>query len=111
MPETSCGVLHIDIASAIEHAERNLGFWRQPAEEYRGTLKSNAGIVVGYQVGTRRRWRLDFDPRHGNWVHVNEEDFTVSKAQQKVIHRVDSISYHQVDLYYRKWTSQHGLPR
>ena len=110
MPERNCGVLHVTIAEAIEHAEKNLDFWRKPATEYWGTLKSNEGSVVGFQVTSRKRWRLDYDPdpKRQKWVHVNEENFDLPEHLQRVVHSVDSKNDLQVSLYYRKWTSKHN---
>jgi hypothetical protein len=60
--EVNCGQIHLSIADAIVHAEKNLGSFRKPAEKYMGTLKNNSHLVVGFQLSPRKRWRLDFDP-------------------------------------------------
>jgi hypothetical protein len=59
--EVNCGQIHLSIANAIVHAEKNLGSFRRPAEKYMGTLKNNSHFVVGFQLSPRKRWRLDFD--------------------------------------------------
>lgn len=108
--EVSCGCLHLSIADAIVHAEKNLGMYRQPADVYYGTLRNNSSKVVGFQISPRTRWRLDFDPDPGKnkWVHVNEENFDAPPSRQKVVHLVATLrSDQQVQLYYRKWTSRY----
>jgi hypothetical protein len=108
--EVNCGQIHLSIADAIVHAEKNLGSFRKPAEKYMGTLKNNSHLVVGFQLSPRKRWRLDFDPdpKKNKWVHVNEENFDVVPSRQKVVHLVTTLrSDAQVRLYYNKWTSQY----
>lgn len=71
MSEISCGSVHLSIEDAISHARRNLG--GNDVEPYWRTMGSiNVGWVVGYQVTSRRRWLLDFDPAPDKLVHVNE---------------------------------------
>lgn len=115
--ERDCGVLHTSIASAIEHAEQNMNCWRVPMMPYRGTTSQNEGVIVGWALSSRRRWRLDYSDSPGphgeppKWVHVNEEDFDRPLVLQKVVHRVDSKSFLQVSLYYHKWWSAVGASR
>ena len=85
MSEQDCGVRHFRIEDAIVHAEQSLGSYRRPADPYWGTLKDNSGSVVGFQLSPRKRWRLDYDPQHGKWVHVNEENFDALPSQQKIV--------------------------
>jgi len=117
MSEVDCGAEHWSIEEAIAHARRSLG--GQDSEPYWGTMGStNVGWVVGYQITTRKRWRLDFDPR--KLVHVNEENFDGPFLRQKVIHRVRPAAFDkngspvsndtQVRLYWHKWTSRYGKP-
>jgi hypothetical protein len=108
--EVGCGQIHLSIEDAIVHAEKNLGSFRQPADKYMGTLRNNSHLVVGFQLSSRKRWRLDFDPdpKKNKWVHVNEENFDAPLSQQKVIHLVATLrSDTQVRLYYNKWTSKY----
>jgi hypothetical protein len=107
--ERPCGKTHPTIDDAIHHARLNLG--GQDVEPYWGGMGTiNPGRVVGYQVTSRRRWRLDFDPEKG--VHVNEENFDALPSQQKVVHRVDLAGANdmQVRLMWNKWTSRYGTP-
>lgn len=106
--ETSCGKIHTSIEDAIVHAEQNLGFFRRPAQSYFGALRNNSHLVVGFQVSPRKRWRLDFDPLKGKWVHVNEENFDAPTNRQKIVHLVETLrSDLQVQAYYKKWTSRY----
>ncbi|HLK66126.1 MAG TPA: hypothetical protein VKU19_21980 [Bryobacteraceae bacterium] len=109
MAERNCGIRHITIEEAIIHAEQSLGSFRKPAEPYWGTMRGNSTLVVGFQLSSRKRWRLDYDPNPANekWVHVNEENFDASPSDQKIVHLVDNKNYIQVDLYYRKWTKRY----
>jgi hypothetical protein len=114
--EKDCGQIHLSIEDAISHARRNLG--GIDIEPYWGSMTANEHLVVGYQVTSRRRWRLDFDPNPNKLVHVNEENFDRPPSQQKVIHRVQPASFTsggvplgndtQVKLYWKKWTSRYG---
>lgn len=107
MAEKLCGIRHFGIDQAIGHAEQNLAFFRKPADPYWGTLTNNSGLVVGFQVSPRKRWRLDYDPENGKWVHVNEENFDAPEHEQRIVHLVDNQSYLQVHHYYQKWTKQY----
>jgi hypothetical protein len=115
--ERDCGMWHESIEEAIVHAERNMNCSRIPMMAYRGTTPENLGVVVGWALSPRKRWRLDYSERPGptgeppRWVHVNEEDFDRPFGLQKVVHRVNSRSFLQVSLYYRKWGSAFGSPR
>ncbi len=114
MAEIPCGKRHLSIEDAIVHAEKNLGSYRMPAEPYWGTMRNNGHFVVGYQLGPRRRWRLDFDPdpKKNRWVHVNEENFDAPAGQQRIVHCVEGlITDTQVRLYYNKWTSRFNQPK
>jgi hypothetical protein len=117
MAEIDCGKIHFTIEDAIAHARQNLG--GGDIEPYWGTMGSvNVGWVVGYLVTSRRRWRLDFDPRPDKLVHVNEENFDMPPSREKVIHKVAPAAYDssgtplgndtQVRLYWHKWTSRYG---
>lgn len=125
--EVECDQVHLSIEDAIAHARRNLGARANSAhgvldvEPYWGTMGStNVGWVVGYLITSRRRWRLDFDPRPDKLVHVNEENFDKPRHLQKVIHKVKPAKFDglgnpiendtQVRLYWRKWTSRYGVP-
>ena len=82
MAERPCGMIHYSIEDAIAHAKRNLG--GSDVDPYWGTMGStNVGWVVGYQVTSRRRWRLDFDPNPAKLVHVNEENFDMPPSLQR----------------------------
>ncbi len=78
--EKDCGINHPTIKDAIRHAEENLGFRGLHVEPYWGTTRWNCHLVVGYQSGARKRWRLDFSgqPEDGQppkFIHINEENF------------------------------------
>jgi hypothetical protein len=114
--EKDCGQIHLSIEDAIAHARRNLG--GMDIEPFWGTMRMNESWVVGYQISSRRRWRLDFDPNPNKLVHVNEENFDLPPHLQKVVHRVQPASFTQggipigndtqVKLYWKKWTSRYG---
>jgi hypothetical protein len=110
--EKYCGVIHSSIEEAIVHAEKNLGSFRKPADPYYGTMRNNSGIVVGFELDAKKRWRLDFDPdpTHDKWVHVNEENFDGPPGKQKICHLVYSPMHSDahVRTYYGKWTSRYG---
>lgn len=105
MAESNCGLVHIAIEDAIVHAEMHLGTFRKSMEPYWGTLKDNSSWVVGFQVSSRKRWRLDFDPTKG--VHINEENFDAPLNQQRIVHLVDNRNFTQVQVYYQKWTRRY----
>jgi hypothetical protein len=89
--ERKCGKIHSSIEEAIVHAEQNLGFYRKPADRYFGTLKNNSHLVVGFQVSPRKRWRLDFDPMNGKWVHIGEFRCTDRSAKDRTSSRNSSV--------------------
>lgn len=129
--ETLCGMRHISIADAVVHAEKSLGTYKKPADEYRGRTRLNDDVVVGFQATPRRRFRLDFDQdwqkKIGdlkreilNWqrrfpyiieyrgVHINEEDFDAPPARQRILHLTEASEL-MMDTYFRKWSAQ-GRP-
>lgn len=116
--EKKCPKIHLSIVEAIRCAEENLGFRGLPVEPYWGTTRFTLGWVVGWQSSSRKRWRLDYDDQSEEgkppkFIHVNEENFEKQPSQQKVVHLVESVNVsggYQVDLQYRKWTSQFDLP-
>jgi hypothetical protein len=120
MSEIDCGQVHLSIEDAIAHARRNLG--GQDVEPYWGSMNStNVGWVVGYQVTSRRRCRLDFDPNPQKLAHVNEENFDAPPSRQKVIHKIKPATFDhwgtpigndtQVRLYWHKWTTRYNKPK
>lgn len=88
--ERTCPRLHETIQDAIRCAEANLGI--QPGQKLRpywGTMKMNAGLIVGWKVDERTRWRLDYEPgAAGKGPHVNEEDFSRDPHRAKVVHLI-----------------------
>jgi len=107
--ERDCGSQHLSLVDAIRHAEQNLRCQHLRLEPYWGTTVENLGQVVGFQLSSRKRWRLDYDIKKG--VHVNEENFDASPSNQKVVHRVIGTSSDlQVRLQWRKWTSGADMP-
>lgn len=95
--EFPCGILHDSIEEAMVHAEYNLGF-RNSAGQLVAVLEPllgsmyGDGTIVGWKVGSRKRFRVDFEPEYdaknteaaktkngvnkGTYgIHVNEEDF------------------------------------
>jgi hypothetical protein len=110
--EILCGAHHVSIEEAIVHAEQHLGSYRKPMDPYFGTMRDNAGVVVGFELSATKRWRLDFDPNENTnkGVHVNEENYGAPGGQQKVVHLVvGNRSYLQVHHYYHKWTARYGM--
>jgi hypothetical protein len=105
--ERSCNVVHFSIVDAIRHAEEGLGCRGQHLERYWGTTKENIGLVVGFQLNSRKRWRLDYDVKKR--IHVNEENFDLPESQQKTVHSVQGVGTItgdlQVRLLWQKWTS------
>ena len=79
---------------------------------YRGTTRENEGVIVGFAISPRRRWRLDFSDQPGpnaepaKWVHVNEEDFDAAAGSQRIVHRVESRNFVLVSLQYQKWRAR-----
>lgn len=116
--EKICSRNHLSISDAIRCAEENLGFRGLLREPYWGTTRFTLRWVVGYQSSPKKRWRLDYSDRSENgkkpkFIHVNEENFENPPGQQKIVHLVESANIsggYQVDLLYRKWTSQYDLP-
>ena|SRR5271166_2966562 len=110
--EKSCGMIHSSIEEAIVHAEQDLGIFREPAEPYYGTLRDKSATVVGFQVSSRKRWRLEFDPdpSRKKYVHVNEENFDAPAGNQRICHLVYSpMAFDtRVRAYYSKWNSRYG---
>jgi hypothetical protein len=79
---------------------------------YWGSMRANNHLVVGFQLSSRKRWRLDFDPSPDKLVHVNEENFDSTPGHQKIVHKVEGQTNDtQVLLYYHKWTSKYGKRR
>jgi hypothetical protein len=128
--EYSCGIIHGSIEEAMVHAELSLGF-RDPAtnslivqlEPLIGTTKFTSGTIIGWRFGTRKRFRVDFDPdyiahnaeaqkaKNGVFkgtqgVHVNEEDFT-RPSRQKICHATES-SLLIAEHLWRRWSSKYG---
>src|SRR5215472_3623291 len=83
--EILCGSHHASIEDAIVHAEQHLGSYRKPMDPYFGTMRDNAGTVVGFKLSGTKRWRLDFDPdaSTNKGVHVNEENYDAPGGEQK----------------------------
>ena len=107
--ERPCPHKHDTILDAIQCAERNLGVRGIRLQPYWGSTTQNAGLIVGFQLTSRIRWRLDYDATRG--IHVNEEHFDRPPHLQKVVHIVGipAISGElQVFLQHRKWTNQVG---
>ncbi len=101
---------HYTIPDAIRCAERNLGVVRgQKLHPYWGTTRQNEGLIVGWSVSSRQRWRLDYDSKvGGKGPHVNEENFELPPHLAKIVHLIErpAISGElMVFLQYKKWTS------
>ena len=122
MAEQDCGVLHETIEDAIRHAREHLGAKPKASGQpwldstpYWGTLGIlNVNLVVGFQISSRRRWRLDWsgepkdDPKG---IHVNEENFDEVPSRQKTVHRVKThFGEEWVRLRWRNWTSRYAVP-
>jgi len=108
--ERKCKVLHPTMPDAIRCAERNLGIAPgQKLQPYWGTTSQNAGMIVGWQVSPRKRWRLDYDASPGGkGPHINEENFDNPPHLAKTAHLIarPAISGElQVILQQKKWTS------
>lgn len=126
--EVPCGIMHASIEEAMVHAEKNLGF-RNERSEIVAKLESvlgtmfGSGSVVGWQVGTRKRFRVDFEPEFAaknaeaaakkngvnkgtQGVHVNEENFTRT-TKPKTCHPTQS-SLTMAELLWRRWSSRYG---
>ena len=126
--EFPCGILHDSIEEAMVHAELNLGFRNNRGElvvklePFLGSMYGD-GTVVGWKVGNRKRFRVDFEPEYelkdaeaakiengvnkGTCgIHVNEEDFTRT-FKPKTCHPTKS-SLRIADLLWRRWSSKYG---
>jgi len=108
--ERTCPHLHQSISEAIRCAESNIGI--EPGQKLRpywGTTCQNAGLIVGWQLSPRTRWRLDFEAgATGKGPHVNEEDFRRDDHLAKVVHLIarPAISGElMVFLQCKKWTA------
>jgi hypothetical protein len=113
--ERPCGKEHTLIEDAIRHARENLGITAE-SDQYDkypiwGTMK-NLGWVIGFEITSRRRWRLDYDPKPTKEVHVNEEDYDRNPSFQKVAHPVKIAVGGDawVRTYWHKWTTRYGVP-
>lgn len=124
--EVWCGIVHDSIEEAIVHAERNLGIFRTTAAPYWGTTKFGEGSVVGWQVNSAKRYRLDYahsyeteNLKAAKWsgtstlkgtqgVHVNEENFQdpLDRARPKICHPTRA-SLLWATTYWRKWTKRY----
>jgi hypothetical protein len=126
--EIPCGIMHASIEEAMVHAEKNLGFRNAKGElvaklePLLGTMFGD-GTVVGWQVGTRKRFRVDFEPdfskknaeaarkKNGinkgtQGVHVNEENFT-RNMKPKICHPTES-SLLLAEHLWKRWSSRYG---
>jgi hypothetical protein len=108
--ERECPHRHATIAEAIRCAQKNLGVKPgQKLRPYWGTTSQNAGLIVGWQIGPRKRWRLDYDAElGGKGPHVNEENFELPRHLQKTVHLIDPPALSgelMVYLQCKKWTT------
>lgn len=114
--ECLCPTVHGSIAEAIRCAEAGLGIVPgQKMQPYWGTKSDNEGMIVGWQDGRRRRWRLDYehavDPTKNRdpWgPHINEENFDLPKHLAKTLHRIERPALGgetKVFLQWKKWTA------
>jgi hypothetical protein len=108
--ERVCPHAHPTIADAIRCAQSSMGIvLGQKLRPYWGTTKYNAGLIVGWQTSSRKRWRLDYDVKlGGKGPHVNEENFEMPPHLQKVCHLIDPPAVSgelMVYLQWKKWTS------
>ena len=108
--EQVCPHTHETIAKAIRCAERSLGIAPgQKLHPYWGATKQNEGLIVGWQVSGRQRWRLDYESgAAGKGPHVNEENFELPAYLAKTVHLITRPALSgdlMVFLQYRKWTS------
>ena len=107
--ERLCEKRHQSMSEAIRCAEKNLGIGPgQKLQPYWGTTNQNAGLIVGWQVSPRKRWRLDYDARPGGkGPHINEENFEMPAYLAKMAHLIarPAISGElQVIIQQQKWT-------
>jgi hypothetical protein len=110
MAEKVCPHTHDTIAEAIRCAETNLGVKPgQKLHPYWGTTKQNEGMIVGWLINPRQRWRLDYDASSGDKrPHVNEENFELPPHLAKTVHliRRPTLSGElMVFLQCKKWTA------
>jgi len=114
--ERTCPHDHHSIAEAIRCAERSLGVVPgQKLQPYWGTTRQNQGLIVGWQISSRRRWRLDYDPSPGGkGPHINEENFEMPSHLAKTAHLIPRAALSgelMVFLQCRKWTSAGGVSK
>jgi hypothetical protein len=120
--ENLCLIVHESIADAIRCAEKSLGVLPGTRmQPYEGTTKENEGLIVGFKLNNRKRWRLDYestvDPSKNRepWgPHVNEENFELPKHEAKVVHRIAKPAVGgelQVFLQCKKWTAAGKVPK
>ncbi len=95
------------MAEAIRCAERNLGVAAgAKLQPYWGSTRENHGLIVGWQLSGRQRWRLDYDETKG--PHINEENFNLPPHLSKTVHMIPrpAISGElMVFLQHKKWTA------
>ena len=108
--ERVCPHNHSTIAEAIRCAERSLGVQpRQKLQPYWGTTRHNQGLIVGWQISSRRRWRLDYDASSGGkGPHINEENFDLPPHLAKTVHLIPRAALSgelMVILQCKKWTA------
>ncbi len=103
-----CGQIHRSIVDAINHAEANLGVYRDPYRKYHDTVKDRRSDVVGYKISPTRLWRLELDPdpARKTSAHVYEENLDVALGRRNVFHRIVGGSLAEVEAWHRKWTSR-----
>lgn len=127
--EYSCGIMHGSLEEAMVHAEQSLGFRDAQGnlvvklEPLLGGTLFSTGTVIGWQVGSQKRYRVDFEKdfaaknteaaakksgvnKGTQGVHVNEEDFTRS-VRPKICHPTES-SLMIAELLWRRWSSKYG---
>ena len=120
--EHLCSVIHESMADAIRCAERGLGaIPGVKMQPYQGTTSQNEGLIVGFQINSRKRWRLDYESsvnpskNRDPWgPHVNEENFELPKHEAKTVHRIAKPALSgvlQVFLQCKKWTAAGNVPK
>jgi hypothetical protein len=108
MKEIDCGMKHLTIVDAIDHARKNLGLTREAEHPRLGTKirgpLANKDRIIGFSDATgMKSWRVDWDPHKG--CHVNETDFSEKVAFRKVCHRIPMDSEQWTVLWWKKFTS------
>jgi hypothetical protein len=88
----------IEYNQARNKAQNILGYLGANSKPYISRLRisSTFGKIIGRQSENgKKRWRLDYDPKKG--LHMNVEDFSMGKSADKAVKVVIPIENGNID--------------